>query len=50
LDGALRDNIAEIDLNNLPDTDTLHCPSGPIREAEEPSSIIHRSRAHVSAG
>ncbi|MBI3270278.1 MAG: decarboxylase, partial [Planctomycetes bacterium] len=26
--------IAELDLNNLPDTDTLHCPSGPILEAE----------------
>jgi len=26
--------LAEIDLNNLPDTDTLHCPAGPILEAE----------------
>jgi arginine decarboxylase len=27
--------LGEYDLNNLPDTDTLHCPTGPIREAEE---------------
>lgn len=27
--------LGELDLNNLPDTDTLHCPNGPIREAEE---------------
>jgi arginine decarboxylase len=34
LDPWFRDNIAAIDLNNLPDTDTLHCPEGPILEAE----------------
>lgn len=34
LDPWFRDNIAAIDLNNLPDTDTLHCPDGPIAEAE----------------
>ncbi|MCG3172684.1 MAG: Arginine decarboxylase [Myxococcota bacterium] len=28
-------NIAAWDINNLPETDTLHCPSGPILEAEE---------------
>jgi arginine/lysine/ornithine decarboxylase len=27
-------SIAELDLNNLAETDTLHCPSGPIRDAE----------------
>lgn len=27
--------MGSCDLNNLPDTDTLHCPTGPIREAEE---------------
>lgn len=27
--------MGDFDLNNLPDTDTLHCPKGPIREAEE---------------
>ncbi len=27
--------LGTYDLNNLPDTDTLHCPTGPIREAEE---------------
>ena len=30
----LSGSLGEFDLNNLPDTDTLHCPSGPIREAE----------------
>lgn len=34
LDPWLRQNIAALDLNNLPDTDTLHCPAGPILEAE----------------
>ncbi|HUO39200.1 MAG TPA: aminotransferase class I/II-fold pyridoxal phosphate-dependent enzyme [Mycobacterium sp.] len=34
LDPWFRDNIAALDLNNLPDTDTLHCPEGPILEAE----------------
>jgi arginine decarboxylase len=34
LDSWFRDHIAAIDLNNLPDTDTLHCPEGPILEAE----------------
>jgi arginine/lysine/ornithine decarboxylase len=34
LDPWFRANIAELDLNNLPDTDTLHCPTGPILEAE----------------
>jgi arginine/lysine/ornithine decarboxylase len=34
LDPWFRSNIAAIDLNNLPDTDTLHCPTGPIMEAE----------------
>jgi arginine/lysine/ornithine decarboxylase len=34
LDPALRASLAELDLNNLPDTDTLHCPTGAIREAE----------------
>lgn len=29
-----KSSIAGIDLNNLPGTDTLHCPSGPILEAE----------------
>jgi arginine/lysine/ornithine decarboxylase len=27
--------IAELDLNNLAELDTLHCPSGPIAKAEE---------------
>ncbi len=27
--------LGDLDLNNLPDTDTLHCPNGPIREAED---------------
>ncbi|MDX1925251.1 MAG: aminotransferase class I/II-fold pyridoxal phosphate-dependent enzyme [Pirellulaceae bacterium] len=31
----LSGSLGEFDLNNLPDTDTLHCPSGPIREAEQ---------------
>ncbi|CAN5546217.1 arginine decarboxylase [soil metagenome] len=34
LDPWFREHLAEIDLNNLPDTDTLHCPEGPIAEAE----------------
>ena len=34
LDPWFRDHLAAIDLNNLPDTDTLHCPEGPILEAE----------------
>jgi len=34
LDPWFRDHIAALDLNNLPDTDTLHCPEGPILEAE----------------
>lgn len=28
-------DLGAMDLNNLPDTDTLHCPSGAIRDAEE---------------
>ena len=31
----LKGSLGIYDLNNLPDTDTLHCPSGPILEAEE---------------
>jgi len=34
LDPWFRTHLAEVDLNNLPDTDTLHCPEGPIAEAE----------------
>ncbi len=34
LDPWFRANIAALDLNNLPDTDTLHCPTGAIAEAE----------------
>jgi arginine decarboxylase len=34
LDLWFREHIADLDLNNLPDTDTLHCPEGPILEAE----------------
>lgn len=34
LDPWFRDHLAAIDLNNLPDTDTLHCPEGPILAAE----------------
>lgn len=34
LDPWFRDHIAAVDLNNLPDLDTLHCPEGPIRDAE----------------
>ena len=34
LDPWFREHIASVDLNNLPDTDTLHCPEGPILEAE----------------
>ncbi len=34
LDPWFRDNIAALDLNNLPDTDNLHCPEGPILAAE----------------
>ena len=35
LPAELKGAWGELDLNNLPDTDTLHCPTGPIREAEE---------------
>ncbi len=28
-------DLASCDLNNLPDTDTLHCPTGSMREAEQ---------------
>src|SRR5215213_8962149 len=35
LDPWFRAHLADVDLNNLPDTDTLHCPEGPIAEAEE---------------
>ncbi|MET0699256.1 MAG: aminotransferase class I/II-fold pyridoxal phosphate-dependent enzyme [Mycobacterium sp.] len=35
LDPWFREHIAAVDLNNLPDTDTLHCPEGPILEAEQ---------------
>jgi arginine/lysine/ornithine decarboxylase len=35
LDPWFREHLAEVDLNNLPDTDTLHCPEGPILEAEQ---------------
>lgn len=35
LDPWLRDHLAAVDLNNLPDTDTLHCPEGPILAAEK---------------
>lgn len=34
LDPWFREHIADLDLNNLPDTDTLHCPEGPILHAE----------------
>lgn len=34
LEPWFRDHIAAVDLNNLPDTDTLHCPEGPILDAE----------------
>jgi arginine/lysine/ornithine decarboxylase len=34
LDPWFRAHLADVDLNNLPDTDTLHCPTGPILEAE----------------
>lgn len=34
LDPWLREHIAAVDLNNLADLDTLHCPSGPISDAE----------------
>ncbi|MCV7227984.1 aminotransferase class I/II-fold pyridoxal phosphate-dependent enzyme [Mycolicibacterium komossense] len=34
LDPWFRSHLAELDLNNLPDTDTLHCPEGPILQAE----------------
>ncbi|MEU0494174.1 aminotransferase class I/II-fold pyridoxal phosphate-dependent enzyme [Mycobacterium sp. NPDC006124] len=34
LDPWFRAHLADLDLNNLPDTDTLHCPEGPIAEAE----------------
>lgn len=35
LPAELMTNWASCDLNNLPDTDTLHCPSGSMREAEQ---------------
>ncbi len=35
LPSELATDWASCDLNNLPDTDTLHCPSSSIREAEE---------------
>ncbi|MDT0551060.1 ornithine decarboxylase, partial [Streptomyces sp. DSM 41529] len=35
LDPWFRDHSAAVDLNNLPDTDTLHCPEGPILAAEQ---------------
>ncbi len=31
---AFRERICELDLNNLPDTDTLHCPESGILEAQ----------------
>lgn len=31
----LTENWASCDLNNLPDTDTLHCPTGSMRDAEQ---------------
>lgn len=34
LPAEFKQSIAELDLNNLMETDTLHCPSGPIAEAE----------------
>ncbi len=34
LDPWFREHLADVDLNNLPDTATLHCPDGPILEAE----------------
>ena len=34
LDPWFREHLADVDLNNLPDTDTLHCPEGPIADAE----------------
>ncbi len=34
LDPWFREHLAAVDLNNLPDTDTLHCPEGPILQAE----------------
>ena len=34
LDPWFCEHIAALDLNNLPDTDTLHCPEGPILDAE----------------
>jgi arginine/lysine/ornithine decarboxylase len=35
LDTWFREHLADLDLNNLPDTDTLHCPEGPILAAEQ---------------
>jgi arginine decarboxylase len=35
LDPWFREHLAALDLNNLPDTDTLHCPEGPILQAEQ---------------
>jgi arginine decarboxylase len=34
LDPWFRQHLAAVDLNNLPDIDNLHCPEGPILEAE----------------
>jgi arginine decarboxylase len=34
LEPWFREHIAALDLNNLPDTDNLHCPEGPILAAE----------------
>jgi arginine/lysine/ornithine decarboxylase len=34
LDPWFREHIAAVDLNNLPELDTLHCPTGPILAAE----------------
>ena len=34
LDPWFREHIAAVDLNNLPDIDNLHCPEGPILQAE----------------
>lgn len=34
LPDAFKARLAEFDVTNLPDTDTLHCPNGPIAEAQ----------------
>jgi arginine decarboxylase len=34
LPDAFVERVVDLDLNNLPETDTLHCPTGPILEAE----------------